>query len=357
MATQAQSQVQAKALGSASGAADANASGGARTRPLTSTPCLPSATANSALFQRVPPEIRRLILVEAFGGSPMHFDLRLLHPLKKHPPKRSGTHGHSAPDDFAPRQWQWCSSVCHNVHHGYALTSPGYEFFDLDDLSFGGQLMLHMLRVLRCSTGQTGYALKEHIYCVGYRTPCCLSVVLRLGPFSYIGIFTRGSIVQALVKGRNIPPGSDIEGFISLLNIFPEVLPNITFLYLSLQGNLGFPAVDRRGTSEGDEMTINASEELLQLVDQMVVKLHRLSHCHISLPTSYFRALNFKENGIRFTPHNLFSQEPLWRVLPVQNDSQQEEGARPVLKGYWIRPGEHDWYHPQDYIPGQVLRL
>ncbi|EAS34741.3 uncharacterized protein CIMG_00095 [Coccidioides immitis RS] len=344
MATQAQSQAQAKALGLASGAADANASGGARTPPLTSTPCLPSATANSALFQRIPPEIRRLILVEAFGESPMHFDLRLLHPLKKHPPKRSGTHGprhanldHSARDEFAPRQWQWCSSATNSLtwttcHLGASSCCDAWP----------GKMPM------KCLIGAMGWLLTcRQAYVEGVEVLYGTNRIRIEGTYLLrrlpdLLLPQRRAAIRSVQLYWNIhpwldspgsrkrekyPPGSDMEGFISLLNIFPEVLPNIRFLYLSLQGNLGFPAVDRRGTSEGDEMTINASEELLQLVDQMVVKLHRLSHCHILLPTSYFRALNFRENGIRFTLYNSFSQEPLWRVLPVQNDSQQEEGA------------------------------
>jgi hypothetical protein len=57
--------------------------------PVPPTPGMTTATADSPLFMRIPAEIRRRILIEAFGERPMHFDLRLEHPpslSKAHPP-------------------------------------------------------------------------------------------------------------------------------------------------------------------------------------------------------------------------------------------------------------------------------
>ena len=83
-----------------------------------------------ALF-RLPPELRRKILVEAFGGSVVHVDLVHGHPMipldLTAQSKRSEvvhgrvnvdwSHGMRKPrlrlDYWAPKRWIWRSSVCH----------------------------------------------------------------------------------------------------------------------------------------------------------------------------------------------------------------------------------------------------
>lgn len=98
-----------------------------RPRPLTATPCSPAATSRSSLFQLVPPEIRRAILIEAFGERTLHFDVRLEHPPRKirgngenEMDKRTQSHANvhllsrSLRDRKQPREWTWWSSVCHH---------------------------------------------------------------------------------------------------------------------------------------------------------------------------------------------------------------------------------------------------
>lgn len=86
-----------------------------------------AATANSAFFQKLPPEIRRKILKEAFGNYIMHMhlsydfprvplDVRQRDPVRRHanirraqpqPQRRFGI----------PRKktWQWWSCICHRA--------------------------------------------------------------------------------------------------------------------------------------------------------------------------------------------------------------------------------------------------
>lgn len=78
---------------------------------------------NSLFFQRLPPDVRRLILIEAFGDRIMHVDLQY------RPPRhgtgdvisglRSALSGAFSYPGSAPagqgqsRSWQWCGCVCH----------------------------------------------------------------------------------------------------------------------------------------------------------------------------------------------------------------------------------------------------
>lgn len=90
-----------------------------RPRPITpsdSLPCLPQH--QSPFFSRLPPEIRRVILLYAFGNCTVHMDLALEHPmLERAKLSSSGRVAHGEltrqRDISAPRQWLWRSSVCH----------------------------------------------------------------------------------------------------------------------------------------------------------------------------------------------------------------------------------------------------
>lgn len=109
-----------------------------RPRPLTPSPSdedlcqsVANATANSAFFQRLPPEIRRQILIEAFGGHAVHMDLRFDHPelpLDPEAAHKISSHcrhnidwenRYRGPppawnlDHSVPKRWIWQSSVCH----------------------------------------------------------------------------------------------------------------------------------------------------------------------------------------------------------------------------------------------------
>lgn len=108
-----------------------------RSRPLTPTPsCTASiafasaATADSAFFQHLPPEIRREILVAAFGGRTMHMSLEFNHPRQlvpssdyRKPPERYMPSTAQRPpqrlelDEQAPMAWEWCGCPCWSIGH------------------------------------------------------------------------------------------------------------------------------------------------------------------------------------------------------------------------------------------------
>jgi hypothetical protein len=101
-----------------------------RSGALTPTPSCPdlrastlAATADCAFFQHLSPEIRRKVLVTAFGNRIMHMSLEFNHPSQlvelgtsrweryipptaQHPPHRLH------PDEQAPKAWQWRGCPC-----------------------------------------------------------------------------------------------------------------------------------------------------------------------------------------------------------------------------------------------------
>lgn len=100
-----------------------------------------AATANSSFFTKLPLEIRRKILIEAFGGQTVHMDLVYDHPLvppegdafkSRHGKYHGQPHGNMSLryqgvssdssnlrlDDSRPKEWAWRSSVCHRNFPG-----------------------------------------------------------------------------------------------------------------------------------------------------------------------------------------------------------------------------------------------
>ncbi|KFZ24303.1 hypothetical protein V502_01198 [Pseudogymnoascus sp. VKM F-4520 (FW-2644)] len=83
-----------------------------------------AATANSAFFQKLPLEIRRKILNEAFGNYTMHMHLGYDFPKIPLNVRQRGPKPRHASVKIAPppgkfsipkkKQWQWWSCICHH---------------------------------------------------------------------------------------------------------------------------------------------------------------------------------------------------------------------------------------------------
>ncbi|KAK2865447.1 hypothetical protein FQN49_003569 [Arthroderma sp. PD_2] len=369
-----------------------------RGRPLTSTACSPSATANSALFQLIPAEIRRIILFEAFGGRTLHYELRLLPPAKKKPALRIGaypTHANLVPEyDWSklPLQWKWLGCVCHNGYPRPWLSLPGS-----DPKARMREKCCHGFN-LYCDRWPGEVPFKCLVGAMAWIVVCWqayiegIEVLYRLNWLSIRGtdltrrlpglmLLQRRTAIRAvelywdLCPWREdtisplsdmIAPKSSMDDFKSTLKDLPTILPNLTHLHLSLQGyvkrhleiNAPIPPV-----SELDKITLEDSETLLQLVDQMVIKLPQLRVCQVAMGSSQFRAQKFKQQGVGvLVPEGLMPESgklepPLWRRLPVQppvSQQQREERISPVITGYWISMGELGGIHPDD-DPGDIF--
>ena len=101
-----------------------------RSRPLSPTPSFTdliasasAATADSAFFQHLPSEIRREILIMAFGDQTMHMSLEFNHPNQISdlgtsrcgncmPPTAPNLPQRLEPNKQAPMAWQWCGCLC-----------------------------------------------------------------------------------------------------------------------------------------------------------------------------------------------------------------------------------------------------
>ncbi|KAK2739956.1 hypothetical protein FQN57_006275 [Myotisia sp. PD_48] len=343
-----------------------------RPRPITPVPCEPSATANSRLFQRLSSDIRSLILIAAFGGSYVHFDLRLLFPPKN---KKKRGEGHARLrlhlDQDKPREWRWCGSVCHHIVRpwpAFPLPADGY-YSNRDHCHEGKRSSQYPGGPnINCMIGALGWLLTcRQAYIEGievlYRTNwLCIegTPLLRRVPdlllpqrcSSITSLHLRWTqrlslrMSEAVIPRENSPSAMDESVYI--LEMLPVTLPNLTYLQISFEG-FSAPAELLSLTEMQDihDMNFRSSERLLGLIDEMVRKLRLLSKCQVAVPYSVYHSHVFKRTGEEIA---MFSDRdalpPLWRDLPAQ--IVENEGTHQDLKGYWIANGVYDFYHPRD---------
>jgi len=113
-----------------------------RPRPLTA-PRIEPRPKSYGFFESLPLEVRRQILIEAFGGRTLHMDLSYRHPLARRPngsgSEESSTRQHCGLDSelvtgtSQPQQWQWFSCVCHR--------RPGYSEHVIEQKYATGELV------------------------------------------------------------------------------------------------------------------------------------------------------------------------------------------------------------------------
>lgn len=87
---------------------------------------------NYGLFGRLPYELRRQVLMEAFGGKTLHVSLTYGHPVVRRPPvkvaeeeeianRHCGLGSELVPDETQPQAWRWFGCVCHR-RTGYSTS-------------------------------------------------------------------------------------------------------------------------------------------------------------------------------------------------------------------------------------------
>ncbi|KAL7924347.1 hypothetical protein ACQKWADRAFT_286491 [Trichoderma austrokoningii] len=341
-----------------------------------------AATANSSFFTKLPLEIRRKILIEAFGGQTVHMDLVYDHPLV--PPeedafkKQDGTY-YSQPhgnmnlrfqggtsdssnlrlDDSRPKEWAWRSSVCHRNFPGRHRTM---QIQPAEDYCRFGQTEWQRTCLAwpgesptKCLIGAMGWLRScRQAYVEGidvlYSTntfhtaskEMLLSLTSILLPQRLSSIHSAEllwdfapfpSIHPQVVK----PPLSDMASFHAFLNAIPTTFPALKSLHISLQGRL-FPTktVDGRTTWDSN---IDRADEILQPVDKFVSKLApRVQTFSLGIPSSLYRQQRdraLKNNG-RVEQAHLHQSERHWRPL---------KGSKP-REGYWVWLGQKDFTMP-----------
>ncbi|KAK8139612.1 hypothetical protein PG984_000735 [Apiospora sp. TS-2023a] len=368
-----------------------------RPRPLTATPCSPAATSRSSLFQLIPPEIRRAILIEAFGERTLHFDVRLEHPLRKirangKKGMNSRTPRHANVDLFncdlrdsrQPREWTWWSCVCHrNFPWRDAHLSPlgDREFVepakDSCRRKFRGRFN-HLCEYYpgtvpsKCFIGVLPWLLtcrqayiegidilyatnQLHVGHAGifinlprFLTPDRLHMIRDM-ELSWSLCLSSSGADREWTVGADEDQFEDVYDRLIMLSHIPRVLPNLQYLHLSLiDAGWAFP--------NGPDFPLcgpelyDATERVLRSIDTMVVmQLARLRECRVSLPT----ALYWTRVSLEKHEHDIWSSQAttealrLWRTIDLTAASTKPTAERRNnIEGYWITHGEFEFHDP-----------
>ncbi|KAL4941576.1 hypothetical protein BDV06DRAFT_178101 [Aspergillus oleicola] len=345
--------------------------------PLSAKPCLPSATAKSALFQHIPPEIRRIILIQAFGRRVIHFDLRLMFPqnepreaLAIHCPCVGDPSISLGRDTSKPLQWEWCVTICQRERLETNCIPTEHDFFDkwkrysTPWLSRPQHLPVPGHIPSECLIGALGWIQTcRQAYIEGfeilYSTNQFRIDEEKLLPWLPNLLLSRQ---RAMIRSVQLSPmillwpkherpddtdipdsgyHSDLRSAALLLEALPKVLPHLQFLQITFGGHYELSNRQNVAESEYYEWLLLVSEEVFDLVDVTVIKLRqsRLSHCRIYIPSNLF--------DVRITIEQLHTRTSFWRALPGQfeTDTQSHLGKeldRHLLEGYWICRGEYE---------------
>ncbi|KAK2846389.1 hypothetical protein FQN49_005774 [Arthroderma sp. PD_2] len=278
-----------------------------------------AAVRGSPLFQKIPFEIRRMILIAAFGDRVMHMDLIFDHPrkplaerkldpdLQYHAYLGSRVLQERMSDKRRRKRWQWQSSVyvegIEVLYQKNTIHIPSIHIFR------------HLPRFL---------------------------------PAQRLANLRSVELVWELHMFQNDepvdPPFCGHSAFLRYLEVLPTMLPGLGNLFLSLQGRFNPPS-----TTKGDRYEI-VNTIIGKPIDAMVRRMGlRLRKFDLALPFTVYSKFNFKisgRHGLGITrPYN-FQWERVWRDLLA---SGTEDGApMPYISGYWIYRGYQDFpYHPE----------
>ncbi|KAL6886365.1 hypothetical protein HDV57DRAFT_387809 [Trichoderma longibrachiatum] len=296
-----------------------------------------AATADSPFFTRLPLEIRRKILVEAFGAQTVHMDLIYDHPVLQPPflqdpsmsssseeeEERAGrrrdarrAHGNLNVrlgtgvcdarnlrlDDSRPKEWAWRSSVCHRNPPGRCR--PGDEVQPAEDYCRFGQSPWH----LTCRHWPGEFPTKCLIGAMGWLCSCRQAYMEGIDVLYATNTFHTASkemilslpsvlLPQRLASIASVelvwdfapfpsihpevvkPPLSDMASFRLFLDAVPATFPAARKLHISLQGRL-YPTRTVNGLTSWDSSgggggvdDEDRTDEILRPVDELVTRL------------------------------------------------------------------------------------
>ncbi|UKZ79780.1 hypothetical protein TrVFT333_007542 [Trichoderma virens FT-333] len=344
-----------------------------------------AATANSSFFTKLPIEIRRKILIEAFGGQTVHMDLIYDHPpqpaeeqteetLRKNGGQRphgnfnvNFHHGITCDrknlrlDDSQPKEWAWRSSVCHR--NSPAHCHPGQGVQPGEDYCRFGQSPWH----IRCLGWPGEFPTKCQIGAMGWLCSCrqayvegidvlystntihtaskemilsLTSILLpqRLSSITSVELLWDFAPFPSIHPEVVKPPLSDMASFHAFLNAIPSTFPAIRRLHISLQGRI-YPTKTVNGSTSWDN-NIDRVDEILHPVDDFVLKLKPDVRRDFSLgiPSSLYRSQRDRalKNNDPVEQDYRGQPERHWRPLKGAGESV----------GYWVWLGNKDLTMP-----------
>ncbi|KAF2152455.1 hypothetical protein K461DRAFT_147177 [Myriangium duriaei CBS 260.36] len=348
--------------------------------PLTLDLRAQDAVAESPFFQRLPDEIRRMILIEAFGGRTMHVDLETSYPRvhdfsqhlidspfkQRHCGVVGGYGCLPLRDKSLPLKPRWHGSVCHrnpeyNLHQEPRKRRTSSPWHDC----------CLEAKFINCCRWSGQWPDKCFVGCAGWLTACRRAhsegiAVLYLTNVFYLRLrrpqteearrdirmlvtAPRMSMITSLELELDLtrhelstpplpygPSGTPKEMVVykEFLQLLPGAFPNL--LYLD-----AFPTLHWMGCRTDDEHRDFSERFMLQPFDELVRQMPMAGHAalefNLGLPLSYYNTqlvVHFLASRRLERDRKHYQEERVWRAIPGKDDGGK--------LGYWINRGEDD---------------
>jgi len=348
-----------------------------------------NATSASAFFQTLPPEIRRKILIAAFGSRTVHLDLRLAHPIRdpkpqKKPiyrrvggnssssngkngssqqqapgdqrPRHANTHPPDARDTSKPRQWEWHSSVCHRP-------LPFIDEFDeypaWDDICHSGLASWRVDCTLwpgeapdKCLLGVMGWLQTcRAAYVEGVEvlygtnrihiqgTYLCrhlpevvpsqrLATVAKVELVWVLRLWGAQETIHNLAEDH--PPDGGLERYEALAAALPGVFPGLRSLHLAITGApIGYKKPEE----------VDLLELLLKPLDEMVRSMATLREFRVSVPQSLYKHFHNHSVYKLGPPSPHYAWKSWWEAYRILRPPPEDSSD---LSAYVVSSGQAD---------------
>ncbi|KAF5549995.1 hypothetical protein FMEXI_4001 [Fusarium mexicanum] len=330
--------------------------------PSPSSETLPQSQQTAPFFQMLPYEIRRQVLIEAFGDRTIHMDLTY-----NHPPMQGNKRTHAmiqewrlGLDKSRPKSWYWRGCTCHHKpppwHPAIATESYSARAVDKDRCCIGlGQCCdmwsKNSKDLYGCWIGAMGWlqtcrqAYTEGIDVLYTTNTIHISSATLLVDLTAYILPQRLSSIRALeiiwfvetdvCIGKNLPRERDLN---AILRILDRYFPDLKRLNLAL----------KLGLSKNVETHVHW---LFDTLDSFFIR--RVSDCMrepfaVSIPFAVYAELRREIARAQGHEGRTFHWQ-IWRffggeyVLPqkprVRESLDTTPGAR-CNNGYWIYPGQ-----------------
>ncbi|KAH6608520.1 hypothetical protein Trco_001866 [Trichoderma cornu-damae] len=338
-----------------------------------------AAAAKSPFFTKLPAEIRRKILIEAFGGRTVHMDLVYDHPLlpRRDQPEKSPRSlaewphgnlnvdlssggcdvGYLRLDDSRPKEWAWRSSVCHR--NPPFRCRPGEELQPAEDYCRFGQTKRRRMCLSwpgdfpsKCLIGAMGWLCScrqayvegiDVLYSTNTIHTASKEMMLSLGSIllpQRLSSITSVELLWEFAPFPSIhpevvkPPLSDMASFRSFLDAIPTTFPAARKIHISLLGRL-YPTKTIDGSTSWDN-NIDSADEILHPVDSLVLELGpHVRDFSLGIPSSLYKHQRNRalENNDPVEQAHRWQHERHWRPLKGSDERA----------GYWVWLGKKDF--------------
>lgn len=316
---------------------------------------------NNIPMGALPPEIRSLVIIEAFGNRTLHMDLVFEPPpvqLRSVDPLSHVNYKSLRRNALRPSTWEWWGSECRDGPlqiWDKPVDSISNKPRPADDLCGhdGTQTIYGMARPApgRRPIEVLGWLLScREAYLETVNVLYGNNTLHIARTYLFLGL-PRLFMPERLTAIRDIELLLDFElttsngqtlrtnNICTFLDALPRTLPNLKRLYLSFQTIMGRwyggPTLDGR---------FQHTEAVLVLIDSMVTRLSHLVECRVAFATTEYGTWKFVANGDQLEPNDRNgSMGATWRDLSKKGGHR--EGNHGGVEGYWVCHGKTNM-HP-----------